>query len=48
MFKVDSPMGRWVIAMHARYCRPKWIPVLWVGVIILGVLQVLLVARVRP
>lgn len=37
-----------VIRLHRRFCRPRYIPIVWTLMIVTMILQVVLVALARP
>ncbi len=36
-------LGRWVVWLHTRYAVPRLVPLLWVMVVILSILQIVFV-----
>ena len=36
-------LGRLVVSLHQRYCRPGLVPVLWAVVVVLGIVQIVFV-----
>jgi hypothetical protein len=41
--RIMNSFGRWVIERHSRFCRPPFIPIVWIGVILCGIAQVIMV-----
>lgn len=42
-----NALGRWAVDLHRRYYRPRWVPVLWMVLIVSWALQIMLVAFAR-
>jgi len=38
----------WIVRLHAKYCRPRFVPIAWTLLILVSVLQVVLVALATP